>query len=160
MATNRKKTRDLLTKEGFEKLVAELEERKSKQRVEIANKLELATEQGDLSENAAYKAALEEKELNESRIEELEHLVLNAHVSDEPKNSNHVGLGDTVVVKNLANNKKFTYIIVGRSETDPKEGKISLESPIGKAFFGKSVGDKVTVSLPTATIEYKLEKIN
>jgi transcription elongation factor GreA len=157
---NTQEEKSILTKEGYDKLLEELNDRKKVKRVEIANNLEKATEQGDLSENSAYKQALEEKELNEAKIEELEATLANSKVIKEDSPSSVAGLGDKVTLEAIPQGDKITYTLVGKSETDPKEGLISIESPVGKAVYGKSVGDEVEVNLPLQTMKYKLKKIN
>lgn len=148
-----------ITQEGYDKLVAELEERKTVVRNDIANKLELATEQGDLSENAAYKGALEEKEFNEKRIEDLEDLIANSQVIDDSQNTTHIGLGNKVKLRR-SDKVEFSYSLVGKSEANPLEGQISIESPIGKAIYGKSKGQTVQVVLPKKTDEYTVVDIS
>lgn len=159
MASNDTDSKNLLTKKGYDKLMAELEKRRTKIRTEIANKLELATEQGDLSENAAYKSALEEKELNEQRIEALEQQLANAQVAEDTA-SHLAGLGDKIAIKQIETNKEFSYTLVGQAEADPAKGMISIESPIGKAFYEKSAGTDVEVSLASGIVKYRLVKIN
>lgn len=166
MADNKAKDNSLqpddvvLTQEGYDNLVKELEERRSVKREEIANKLEVATEQGDLSENSAYKSALEEKELNEAKIEELERTLASAKVADENSPASIAGLGDKITLEAVADQKEYIYTLVGRSETDPAKGYISVESPVGKAVYGKKLGATVEVQLPLKKIVYKLVKIN
>lgn len=166
MADNKAKDSNLqsdevvLTQEGYDNLVKELEERRSVKREEIANKLEVATEQGDLSENSAYKSALEEKELNEAKIEELERTLASARVADANSSASIAGLGDKVTLEAVVDQKEYIYTLVGRSETDPAKGYISVESPVGKAVYGKKLGSTVEVQLPLKKIVYKLVKIN
>lgn len=150
---------DVITQEGYDKLVLELEERKTVVRHEIANKLEQATEQGDLSENAAYKAAIEEKEFNEKKIEDLEALITNSKVMDDSQNTSHAGLGNKVTLRR-SDGQKIVYLLVGKSEANPLEGQISVESPIGKAIYGKTKGQVVKVVLPKRTEEFTLVEIN
>lgn len=150
----------VLTKEGYDNLIKELEERRIIKREEIANKLEVATEQGDLSENSAYKSALEEKELNEAKIEELERILANARIADDTTPASIAGLGDVVALEAVADNQEYKYTLVGRSETDPAKGYISIESPVGKAVYGKKLGSTIEVKLPLKKVIYKLVKIN
>jgi transcription elongation factor GreA len=152
--------RNILTKEGVAKIEAELEERRTKIREEIANKLELATEQGDLSENAAYKAALEEKELNESRIQELEQTLSKVEIVEANNSDPSAGVGDKVTVKDIETGKDMTFTLVATSESEPVEGKVSIESPVGRALYGKFKGAEVQITLPHKLINYKLIKIN
>ncbi len=147
---------DVITKEGLEELKAELKNRKEILRVEIAKKLKQASEQGDLSENAAYKSAMEDKEFNEARIEELENKIANAVVLKGKKNDTRVGLGETVIVKRMSDGEKKKYTLVGESEADPTEYKISVESPIGRALFGRHKGDTVKVEMPNGEEEFEI----
>ncbi|MFW5702555.1 MAG: GreA/GreB family elongation factor [Candidatus Dojkabacteria bacterium] len=148
-----------ITKEGYDKLLVELERRKTVLRREIADKIEKATEQGDLSENSAYKSALEEKELNESKINELEQMISDSVVLDGDDDESTAGIGDSIVLKDIATGKDYEFNLVGKSETDPALGSISIDSPIGRAVSGKRKGDEVEVNLPLKTVKYKLVKI-
>lgn len=152
--------KSVLTREGYDKLIEELNERKKVKRVEIANKLESATEQGDLSENSAYKSALEEKELNEAKIEEIEKMLADSTIVAQDTRTHIAGIGDKVVLKSLADDKTVEYTLVGKSETDPAKGYISVESPVGKAVYGRTIGETVDVNLPLKTVKYKIAKIN
>lgn len=158
--TNVVSTEVVLTKEGYDNLVKELEDRRENKREEIANKLEVATEQGDLSENSAYKSALEEKELNEAKIEELERILANAKIGDNSSPASVAGLGDKIILESVIDNKESIYTLVGRSETDPAKGFISIESPVGKAVYGQRLGSTIEVKLPLKKVVYKLVKIN
>ncbi len=151
-----KDDREVITQKGLEELKKELEHRKNILREEIAKKLKIASEQGDLSENAAYKSAMEEKEFNENRIEELEKKIANVVVLKGNKKDTKVGLGETVVVKRMSDGVKREYILVGESEADPSQYKISVESPIGKALFGKYKGDRVKASMPNGEEEFEI----
>lgn len=131
-----------LTKEGIEDLKTELSELLD-QRVPIAERIKNAREFGDLSENAEYTSALQEKERTEARIAEIEHILQNGEVIKKPKDDAKVQLGSVVKLKDGSKTKEFT--VVGTVEADPLNGKISDESPIGKALMGKKVGDKVEI---------------
>ena len=146
-----------LTKEGVAELEAELESLK-KQRVEIARKIKIARDHGDLTENAEYQNAREEQGTAESRIAEIEHILSNVELIEEPKNSGTVELGNTVALKSDGGEKHFT--IVGSVEANPAENKISDESPIGQALLGKKVGDDVTIELPNGPVMYKVKAIS
>lgn len=148
----------IITKQGLDDLVAELEERKIKDRDSIANDIDLARQQGDLSENAAYKAAMEAKEFNENRIEELESMIKNAEVTISNPSNMFIEIGEEIILENLKSGAKIKYRLVGASEADPAEKKISIESPIGKAIIGKRYGDKVTITLPSGEAEFKIQK--
>lgn len=144
-----------ITKEGKKELEKELAALKSR-RGEIAEKIADARDYGDLSENAEYDAARENQGLVESRIAEIEDIVLNADIIKVTKGST-VGLGSTVDLKN--GKKTITYTIVGPVEANPIAGKISNESPIGQALFDKAVGDKVTVETPKGKITYEITSL-
>lgn len=145
-----------LSKESFEELKKELEELKTTKRIEVAARLKQAKEYGDLSENSEYAEAREEQSAVETRIFELEDILKNAsmitkHVGDT------VEVGSTVTAKK--GDKMITYTIVGSYEAKPEEGKISDESPLGKAFLKHKVGDKVSAATKTGSIEYEILKI-
>lgn len=145
-----------ITKEGKKELQAELEKLKSR-RGEIAIKIAEARDYGDLSENAEYDAAREDQGLVESRIAEIEDIILNADVIKGGKKS-AVSLGSKVELKN--GRKTIVYTVVGPVEANPLEGKISNESPIGMALFGKKVGEKAAVTTPKGTINYEVVSIS
>ena len=131
-----------ITAEGKKELEAELAELKSR-RGEVADKISEARDFGDLSENAEYDAAREEQGLLETRIAEIEDILNNADIIKTGKKG-AIGLGSRVELK--TGNKKVTYTVVGPVEADPLEGKISNESPIGMALYGKNINDKVTIT--------------
>jgi len=139
-----------ITAEGKKELEAELKALKSR-RGEIADKISEARDYGDLSENAEYDAAREDQGLVESRIAEIEDIVMNAELIKVSRKST-VGIGSKVELKN--GSKTVNYHVVGPVEANPIEGKISNESPIGVALMGKKEGDKVTVSTPKGDINY------
>lgn len=144
-----------LTEAGRKELEAELIELKGR-RGEIADKIAEARDYGDLTENAEYDSAREEQGLVETRIAEIEDILMNAEEIKVGK-SNAVHLGSTVHIK--SGNKKFTYTVVGSVEANPAEGKISDESPIGSALIGKKVGDKVTITTPKGDTAYTVDSI-
>jgi len=145
-----------LTQEGIAKLKAELEELKGPTRQELAAKLKSAIEMGDLSENADYKKAKEDQGFIEGRIQELEQTLKRAKVIQKNDNSNElVQIGSTVVVKE-ENFPEEEFQIVGSKETDPNSGKISYESPIGRALLDHKVGDIVRVKTPAGGINFKV----
>lgn len=144
-----------ITADGKKDLEVELEALKSR-RGEIADKISEARDYGDLSENAEYDAAREDQGLVESRIAEIEDILMNAELIKASKKS-AVGIGSKVELKN--GSKSVTYHVVGPVEANPIEGKISNESPIGLALMGKKVGDKATVSTPKGEIHYELVTI-
>jgi transcription elongation factor GreA len=145
-----------ITDEGRKELEAELEELKGR-RGDIADKIAEARDFGDLSENAEYDSAREEQGLVESRIAEIEDILLNAELIKSGKSSK-VTLGSKVELKTGA--KTVTYSVVGPVEADPLEGKISNESPIGEALMGKKVGDTITITTPKGEISYEIVSIS
>lgn len=146
-----------LTEEGFKKLKEELEYLKTAKRQEIARRIHEAKELGDLSENAEYSAAKDAKAESEARISEIEKMLKESTIIEEPKKIGVVQIGSTIEVENSAGGHKFT--IVGRNESDPVAGKISNESPLGAAFLGKKNSDTVSVKTPKGTNTYKIKKI-
>lgn len=144
-----------ITDEGKKELELELEELKSR-RGSIADKIAEARDFGDLSENAEYDSAREEQGLVESRIAEIEDILLNAELIKAGKSSKVI-LGSKVELK--TGKKSVTYTIVGPVEADPLEGKISNESPIGEALMGKKVGDAITITTPKGEISYEIVSI-
>lgn len=141
-----------ITAEGKKELEAELEQLKSR-RGEVADKIAEARDFGDLSENAEYDSAREEQGLLETRIAEIEDIVNNAEII-KASSKTTIGLGSRVELKTGA--KKVVYTIVGPVEADPLEGKVSNESPIGMALYGKRVDDKVTIATPKGDISYTI----
>lgn len=146
-----------LTREGADELQTELNGLIS-QRVMIADRIKQARELGDLSENAEYQAAREDQDKLEGRIGELEHILHNMQLIKKPKGAGTVRLGATVELKAGGKTKKFQ--IVGTMEADPMNGKVSDESPIGKALIGKKVGDKAEIKTPTETAQYSIVSIS
>lgn len=144
-----------ITAEGKKELEAELETLKGR-RGEIADKIAEARDYGDLSENAEYDAAREEQGIVETRIADIEDILLNAEIIKGGK-KDKVGLGSTVDL--TMDNKKMSYTIVGPVEADPLEGKISDESPIGEALMGRKVGEEVTITTPKGKLTYVIEAI-
>ena len=144
-----------ITEEGKKELELELTDLKGR-RGAIAEKIANARDFGDLSENAEYDSAREEQGLVESRIAEIEDILLNAELI-KSGNKSKVGLGSKVELKTGA--KTVTYYVVGPVEADPLEGKISNESPIGLALMDKKVGDVATITTPKGDISYELVSI-
>lgn len=146
-----------LTQEGIDELKTELAEHVAK-RVDVADAIKTAREQGDLSENAEYHAAKDEQQALESRISEIEYILANVEVIAKPKGKvGKVQLGSQVELKGNGKTKEFT--IVGTVEADPLNGKISDESPIGQALMGKQIGEEVEIVTPAETAIYKVAKI-
>lgn len=146
-----------LTQSGIDELKDELKALIS-QRGPVAERIKQARELGDLSENAEYQTAREEQDRLETRISELEHILQNASVIKKPRGDNKVQLGSTVKLK-AAGGAQKQFQVVGTVEADPLKGKISDESPIGRALLGKKEGDKVVLK-NSPDIAYKIVDIN
>lgn len=147
----------LLTAEGFLKLENELNDLKENQRPEVIKALKEARALGDLSENAEYDAAKNEQARVEGRIKELEYKLEHSRVMDGNKDT--VSIGSTVSVKYVDDDETEEYKIVGSLEADPFQNKISNESPIGIAIFGKKVGDIIDVKSPNGSYQVQIVKI-
>jgi transcription elongation factor GreA len=147
-----------LTPEGAAKLRADLEDLRGPKRQALAKRLRHAIQQGDLSENADYISAKEDQAFLEGRILELETILREASVVDTPTTSDVVDLGTTVVVAE-AGRQPETYLLVGLKEADPRQGKISHESPLGRALMGKRVGDTAEAVTPGGTIRVQILEI-
>ncbi len=146
-----------ITPEGLKKLEEELEMRKKEMRQKIALIIKEAKEQGDLSENAEYTEAKRQQADNERRIMELENMIRTSEVSSFDKRSKVIQMGSKAAVR--FNGKEQVFHVVGSNEADPLGGKISNESPIGKALMGKKAGDKVVVQTPSGEKEYKIVEV-
>ncbi len=144
-----------ITETGRKELEAELIELKGR-RGDIADKIAEARDYGDLSENAEYDSAREEQGLVETRIAEIEDILMNAEEIKAHK-SNKIQLGNTVEIKN--GTQKYSYTVVGPVEADPINGKISNESPIGLALLGKAVGDEAVITTPKGATTYTVVSI-
>ena len=145
-----------LTKEGLAELQEELDDLKQNVRPEVISQIKEARAQGDLSENAEYHAARDRQGQVEARIKELEYLIDNATMIDEDKKSNTVQVGSTVEIRYIADNEVETYYIVGSTEADPFENKISNESPIAKGIMGKKKGTVVTIESPNGNYDIEI----
>ena len=151
----------ILTYAGLKNLEDELENLKVVKRKEVAAKIREAREQGDLSENAEYDAAKDEQRDIEARIEELEKILKNAEVVVEDEvNLDKINVGCTVVVYDEEFEEEMDFSIVGSTEANSLQGKISNESPVGKALIGRKVGDTVMVETQVGEIAYKVLKID
>lgn len=148
-----------VTPEGLEKLKSDLEYFKTTKRKDIASRIASAKELGDLSENAEYSDAKEEQALVESKILDLEETLRNVTIIQKPKGSKTVVIGSHIVITDPAG-KQQDFDVVGSNEADPAAGKISNESPLGKAFLGHKVGDEVSVTVPKGAIVYTLKKVS
>ena len=152
--------KNILTYEGLRKYEDELHELKVVKRQEVAQKIEEAREQGDLSENAEYDAAKDEQRDIEARIEELEKILKNAEVVvEEEVDLDKISVGCQIKILDLEDNSELTYKIVGSTEANSLKGKISNESPVGKALIGSKVGDTVDVETQAGVIQYKVLEI-
>ncbi len=136
-----------LTKEGVSKLRAELDELKDVKRPEVLRQLQEARAQGDLSENADYDAAREAQARTEARIKEIENILENAKIIKVTSSDDKVNIGNTVKINFVERKKEATYKLVGTIEANPTLNMISIESPVGKAIIGLSVGERVLVRL-------------
>lgn len=145
------------TKEGLDKLKAELQELKTKGRADIAHAIAEAREKGDLSENAEYDAAREAQGLHELKISKLEELLANARLIDESSmDLSKITVLSKVKLRNLNTKAEVTYALVSEKEANLKEGKISVESPIGKGLLGKGVGDSVEIKVPAGVLRFEI----
>ncbi len=147
----------LLTAEGLRKLEEELEVLKTERRREVAERIKVAREFGDLSENAEYEAAKNEQAFVETRVMTLENLLRKARIVHESEvDPQRVNLGTTVTLRDLESGELMEYTIVGSSEADPVNNRISYECPVGRSVFGQGAGVKVEVRLPDGTVRYEI----
>ncbi len=154
------KLSNVITTEGYKKLEDELQNRKVVIRAEIAQKIKEAREQGDLSENAEYDAAKDEQRENEERIEEIEKIMKTVTVVDSADDDGKkVNIGSIVKILDIELEEEEEYKIVGSTEANSLQGKISNESPVGSALLGKKKGQTVKVDLGGETISYKILSI-
>ena len=152
-------TTTFLTKEGYQKLADELEYLRGTKRKEVAERLHEAMEGGELIENAEYEAAKNEQAFVEGRIQEVEIILASARIIDGKNNDpSTIEVGDTAIVKE-GNGDPEEYTIVGAAEANPREGKISNESPLGKALLNHRAGDEVTVEAPGGTFKVRVVKV-
>lgn len=149
--------KNVLTYEGLKKLQDEMEDLKVVRRKEVAQKIREAREQGDLSENAEYDAAKDEQRDIEARIEEIEKILKDAEVYlEEEVDLNKVNIGCKVKILDMEYNEEIEYKVVGATEANSLKGKISNESPVGRALIGSCVGDVITVDTQAGTLQYKV----
>lgn len=146
-----------LTQDGVSKLKAELEDLVKTQRPKVAQELKEAKEYGDLSENASWDAAKDHQSFIEGRISEIEHILRGVVVIKAPKNVTKINIGSTVHLE--IEDGKQVYTIVGSTEANPSDGKISNESPIGRALMGKAKGEEVEIDVPSGTMTFKIAHI-
>ncbi|WP_340105026.1 transcription elongation factor GreA [Rhodohalobacter sp. 8-1] len=152
--------KNYLSQEGYEKLDKELRDLKTRGRKEIANDIAEARAKGDLSENAEYDAAKEAQGHLESRIAELENTLATSSIIDEKNiDDTKAYLLSTVTILNHNTNKEMQYTLVSKDEADFKEGKISVDSPIGQGILGNEVGDVIEVDVPAGQLKLEILKI-
>ena len=150
----------LLTKEGYEKIVAEHEELVSVKRAEVAERIKEAISYGDISENSEYDSAKNEQAELEEKILKLENMIRKGKIIDDADlTGEQVNLGLTVKVEDMETKDEMEYCIVGSTEADPFEGRISNESLVGKALLGKKVGDVVEIQAEVGLMQYKVLEI-
>lgn len=150
-----------LTEDGLKQLEEELEYLKTKKRKEVSEKIKVALGFGDLSENSEYDEAKNEQAQVEARIVSVENMLKNAIVIDESeRDTSKVELGATVTIHDIEFDEDITYKIVGSTEADPDEGRLSDESPLGKSLMGKAEGKMIDVDAPAGVIQYKILKIS
>jgi transcription elongation factor GreA len=150
----------LLTQEGYDNIVAEHDELVSVKRAEVAERIKEAISYGDISENAEYDSAKNEQAELEERIHQLEEMLRKAKiVQEEDVKGDKVNIGLKVTVKDIDTGDKEVFSIVGATESDPFNGKISTESSVGKALIGKKKGETVAIEVPDGIINYKIMKI-
>ena len=150
-----------ITIDGLNKLKDELIFLKEKKRPEIVAAIAEARSHGDLKENAEYHAAKEQQGFIEAKIQEIEHALANAQVIDvkDIPETGRVVFGATIDLYDLTNDKSITYKIVGNLESDPEAGLISIQTPIAQGLMGKNVGDEVSISTPSGTIDLEIEQV-
>ena len=150
-----------ITAEGRKKLEEELAQRKGPIREEIVERLKEARAQGDLSENSEYDQAKEDQGKNESRIVELELMIKTAAIIDTSSSGKEgiVSLGCTVILKDVETGEEETYTVVGTTEADPFNNKISNESPVGTAILGKKIHDVVVANTPAGELSYEILEV-
>ncbi|TMW73940.1 transcription elongation factor GreA [Alteribacter natronophilus] len=150
-----------MTEEGKQKLEKELEHLKTERRKEVVERIKVARDFGDLSENSEYDSAKEEQAFVEGRINQLEKMIRNAEIIEENAgDSNVVSLGKSVKFKELPDGDEESYQIVGRAEADPIEGKISNDSPMAQSLLGKTIGERVSVSTPGGDMEVEIIEVS
>ena len=150
----------ILTREGYEKLTAEIEYLQTEKRREIAERIRTAREFGDIAENAEYDDAKNEQAMLEHRIATLEERLVEAHVvADDEISTDVVSIGSTVRLKDVEGKSTVEYHIVGSAEANPEERKLSNESPVGRAIMGRKKGETIEVTVPRGTMKFKILEI-
>jgi transcription elongation factor GreA len=149
-----------LTQEGFDKLQDELNYLRKDKRQEVAERLREAADGEDLIENAEYEAAKNEQAFVEGRIKELEILLATAKIIEEKGESDCIQVGSTITIQEIGTDDKDTFTIVGAAEAKPSEGRISNESPLGRALLGHKKGEEVNVKAPDGDYQVKIVKVS
>jgi len=150
-----------MTEEGLARLKKELEHLTAVERPAISQQIAEARDKGDLSENAEYDAAKEAQGLLEMKIAKLEDTIANARIIDESRiNTSQVQILNKVKIKNTRNNKQVVYTLVSETESDIKNGKISVATPIAQGLLGKKVGDVVDIKVPSGTMSFEIMEIS
>jgi transcription elongation factor GreA len=150
-----------MTKDGYDKLIEEVNFLESEKRPAISRQIAEARDKGDLSENAEYDAAKEAQGLLEAKIAHLKSLIANARLIDESQISTEcVQILNKVTIRNTKNNQKITYSLVSESETDLKAGKIAISTPIGKGLMGRKVGETVEIQVPSGIMSFEIMEIS
>jgi transcription elongation factor GreA len=144
-----------LTKDGYKKLEEELEQLRTKRRAEVAERLHDAMEGGELIENAEYESAKNEQAFVEGRILTLETMLSNAIIIEEGGPQDIVRVGSKVAIQE-GTNQPEQYVIVGAAEANPKEGRISNQSPLGQALLGRKTGDEIRVNAPAGVLTFRV----
>ncbi len=149
------------TAEGLRKLKEELSHLEHVERPRVSQEIGDAIDKGDLSENAEYHAAKEEQSLLETKIAKLKNVVANARIIDESQlDTSKILIHSIVKIKNTANGMEFTYTLVADSETDIRNGKLSVNSPIGKGLLGKKVGEIAEIQVPSGIMKFEIVNIS
>jgi len=149
-----------LTREGYEKLKKELVYLQTTKRREVIDAIAKARAHGDLKENAEYDAAKNEQAFLEKRVAELDDILADATVLDESNmDCSKAYLGATLTLHDIGNDRELKYMLVSKEEASFKDGKISIDSPVGKHLLGKAVGEEVEITIPAGTLRYKLLQI-
>jgi len=150
----------LITREGYEQLKAEIERLEGEERLRVAEEIAKARAYGDLSENYEYQAAKEEQGQLEARIAQLKARLKSAKIVDPADADGKVGLGHRVALQDVDSQRELEYRLVGHGEADASQGRISIQSPVGKSLYGRRVGDVVTVEVPAGKKQFKILEVN
>ncbi|MDR0732523.1 MAG: transcription elongation factor GreA [Dysgonamonadaceae bacterium] len=149
-----------LTKEGYDKLLEEVNYLETERRPAISKQIAEARDKGDLSENAEYDAAKEAQGILEAKISRLKTLISNARLIDESQiSTDSVQILNKVTIRNTKNNQKMAYTLVSESEADLKQGKIAIDTPVGQGLLGKKVGDIVDIKVPNGVLNVEIVDI-